>query len=137
MLYSSQEIESRQEAECDHKTSEPASSDPLASARPYFLRFLELFKTVSPAGDMCECDMWYMGVLVCILLLAWIVHLALCSGTAVWSRARWAHPSPDQQHGIRMASFPEACVFLVRREQRMNQLGIHSLFPIPPQTDNG
>lgn len=51
MLYSSQEIESRQEAERDHETSKPASGDPLASARPYFLRFLELFKTVSPAGD--------------------------------------------------------------------------------------
>lgn len=51
MLYSSQEIESRQEVERDHETSKPASSDPLASARPYFLRFLELLKTVSPAGD--------------------------------------------------------------------------------------
>lgn len=51
MLYSSQEIESRQEVERDHETSKPASSDPLASARLYFLRFLELFKTVSPAGD--------------------------------------------------------------------------------------
>lgn len=51
MLYSSQEIESRQEVERDHETSKPASSDPLASARPYFLSFLELLKTVSPAGD--------------------------------------------------------------------------------------
>lgn len=51
MLYSSQEIESRQEAERDHDTSKPASSDPLASARLYLLKFLELFKTVSPAED--------------------------------------------------------------------------------------
>lgn len=81
--------------------------------------------------------MWYVGVLVCVLLLIWIVHWALCSGPVVWSRARWAHPSLDQQHGIRMASSPQACVSLVRKEQRVNQLGIHPLFCIPPQTDNG